>query len=53
MYFTKFQDFDPYGKSKTCKSASFDRTFNGLQPFGYSNYQLSARGDGLHIYPLP
>ena len=24
MYFTHFQDFDPLGKSKTCKNASFD-----------------------------
>ena len=24
MYFTQFQDFDPLGKSKTCKNASFD-----------------------------
>ena len=26
MYFTQFQDFDPLGKSKTCKNASFDCT---------------------------
>ena len=28
MYFTKFQDFDPKGKSKTCKNASFDCHLN-------------------------
>ena len=27
MYFTQFQDFDPYKKCKTCKNASFDRSF--------------------------
>ena len=28
MYSTKFQDFDPKGKSETCKNASFDCHLN-------------------------